>query len=208
MLEELIPLWKFTDFNEALQALALDEPRNPSHRYRLYESTVFSALSTLTNTQVSLFLPQLVQAFHRLTIYEAYFPDPEPEMSSCTGWMANYLIGRALEDVQVGNDLYWYLRVSSKAKQELREGIDNVFARLLGSFLGRLSQVKLPLARCIAFDGQSEEGKNRSMEYLREEELFGQISKLGNQVKASKTTRPQKVSLLLSYLFLDFIRLG
>lgn len=187
IVQGLVERWAPLAAHQVLELLAIKPPLDEGHRRMVWDTVVRPALLT-QEAAFKPFLPQLVQVFLTLLDLKGRSYDFYPDMLSAdpVNFFVAYLIKLATEDAALGTQLFWHLRVASRHFQSRGAAGENVFAKLQGMFLGSLSQ--------------RAGGPQASEHYYQQVELFGKLEDLLKAVKRQKSTREQKLAVIMDDL--------
>lgn len=169
---QLLPRWTEIDVDDALELLG---PTVINPAVRAY---AVDRLRKADDEELLVYLLQLVQAL-KFEHVDAETPENTAQDSS----LARFLISRAVNNLQLGNFLHWFLMVecddqSPGQAPEHRK----LFAKVEFDFMTEL--MKIP------------EGQDRRQLLLRQGELITVLSKISKDVRFSKEDRIRKIERL------------
>lgn len=170
---QLLPRWTEIDVDDALELLG---PTVINPAVRAY---AVDRLRKADNEELLVYLLQLVQALK----FEHVDADETPEDTAQDSSLARFLISRAVNNLQLGNFLHWYLMVecddqSPGQAPEHRK----LFAKVEYDFMTSLVQI--------------EGGQERRKILLRQGELIAVLSKISKDIRFSKEDRIRKIERL------------
>ncbi|ODQ54993.1 phosphatidylinositol 3-kinase [Saitoella complicata NRRL Y-17804] len=170
---ELLPRWSSIDVDDALELLG------PSFTNVAVRSYAVQRLQKSDDEEILLYLLQLVQAlkFENIPV-DAKDKDGKGEQASS---LADFLVGRAVENEILGIHFHWYLMVECEDRSKGR-----LFAKVAHQFMTTL--VKRP------------DGKERRSVLKRQAGLVADLAQLSQSLRSSKDGRPKKIEKLRHYL--------
>ncbi|PSS34047.1 hypothetical protein PHLCEN_2v1951 [Hermanssonia centrifuga] len=173
--EELLPQWTEIDIDDALELLG---PNTVDSRVRAF---AVKQLSRADDDELLLYLLQLVQALK----FESTANDQRSARSTSSAisyddsGLADFLIGRAVRNLILGNRFHWYLMVEVALE-------DRIMAKMYGRVVYKFMQKMLEL----------ENGAERRDLMRRQGELIDTLAKRAKDLRTSKDPRPKKIEKL------------
>jgi phosphatidylinositol 3-kinase len=174
----ILSKWTSIDVDDALELLG---PTFYSAEVRAY---AVDRLRKAHDDELLLYLLQLVQA---LKFEQPVSEDLEISEDSSDSSLANFLISRAIENFNLGNNLHWYLIVEC----EDRGPQDSPDARKL------YAKVEYDFMTAL---NKTPEGKLQRTVLRRQAELITLLSKISRDIRSSSVDRPRKLENLKKFL--------
>ncbi|KAL4247958.1 Phosphatidylinositol 3-kinase VPS34 [Abortiporus biennis] len=177
--EELLPQWTEIDIDDALELLG---PSTVDSRVRAF---AVKQLNRADDDELLLYLLQLVQALK----FESAASDQRSarSISSAISYddsgLADFLIGRAVRNMILGNRFHWYLMVEVAME-------DRLMAKMYGKVVFKFMQKIL----------ESDNGAERRDIMRRQGELVDVLAKRAKELRTSKDPRPKKIDKLRAFL--------
>ncbi|KAI0784446.1 atypical/PIKK/PI3K protein kinase [Abortiporus biennis] len=177
--EELLPQWTEIDIDDALELLG---PSTVDSRVRAF---AVKQLNRADDDELLLYLLQLVQALK----FESAASDQRSarSISSAISYddsgLADFLIGRAVRNLILGNRFHWYLMVEVAME-------DRLMAKMYGKVVFKFMQKIL----------ESDNGAERRDIMRRQGELVDILAKRAKELRTSKDPRPKKIDKLRAFL--------
>ncbi|KAH8100166.1 atypical/PIKK/PI3K protein kinase [Cristinia sonorae] len=177
--EELLPQWTEIDIDDALELLG---PGTVDSRVRAF---AVKQLNRADDDELLLYLLQLVQGLK----FESTASDQRSARSTSSAvsyddsGLADFLIGRAVRNLILGNRFYWYLMVEVALEDRV---MAKMYGRVVYKFMGKILEV--------------ENGAERRDVMRRQGELIESLSKRAKELRMSKDPRPKKIDKLRAFL--------
>ncbi|KII89648.1 hypothetical protein PLICRDRAFT_158734 [Plicaturopsis crispa FD-325 SS-3] len=177
--EELLPQWTEIDTDDALELLG---PGTVDSRVRAF---AVRQLSRADDDELLLYLLQLVQALK----FESTASDQRSSRSTTSAisyddsGLADFLIARGVQNLPLGNRLYWYLMVEVALEDRM---MAKMYGRVVFKFMNKILE--------------SENGSERRDLMRRQGVLIDTLAKRAKELRTSKDPRPKKIEKLRSLL--------
>ncbi|THH27396.1 hypothetical protein EUX98_g6791 [Antrodiella citrinella] len=169
--EELLPQWTEIDIDDALELLG--------------PGTVDSRVRAFAVKQLNRADDDLVQALK----FESTASDQRSARSTSSAisyddsGLADFLIGRAVRNLILGNRFYWYLMVEVSLEDRI---MAKMYGRVVYKFMGKILE--------------AENGVERRDVMRRQGELIETLGKRAKDIRTSKDPRPKKIDKLRAFL--------
>ncbi|KAK0480262.1 atypical/PIKK/PI3K protein kinase [Armillaria novae-zelandiae] len=177
--EELLPQWTEIDTDDALELLG---PGTVDSRVRAF---AVKQLNRADDDELLLYLLQLVQALK----FESAASDTRSSrsVSSAISYddsgLTDFLISRGVQNLILGNRLYWYLMVEVALEDKV---ISKMYGRVVFKFMNKILE--------------SPDGSNRRELMRRQGQLVETLAKRAKELRTSKDPRPKKIEKLRSII--------
>ncbi|KAL1751342.1 kinase-like domain-containing protein [Schizophyllum commune] len=177
--EELLPQWTEIDIDDALELLG---PSTVDSRVRAF---AVKQLMRADDDELLLYLLQLVQALK----FESAANDSRSTRSTTTAisyddsGLSDFLIGRGVQNLILGNRLYWYLMVEVALEDRV---MAKMYGRVVYKFMKKVTE--------------SPDGSERRELIRRQGVLVETLAKRAKELRMSKDPRPKKIEKLRAIL--------
>ncbi|KAH7927966.1 putative atypical/PIKK/PI3K protein kinase [Leucogyrophana mollusca] len=177
--EELLPMWTEVDTDDALELLG---PGTVDSRVRAF---AVKQLNRADDEELLLYLLQLVQALK----FESAASDQRSTRSTTSAisyddsGLTDFLIARGVQNLILGNRLYWYLMVEVALEDRV---VAKMYGRVVFKFLNKILE--------------SENGSERRELMRRQGILVETLAKRAKEIRTSKDPRPKKIEKLRSFI--------
>ncbi|KAF5367144.1 hypothetical protein D9758_004029 [Tetrapyrgos nigripes] len=177
--EELLPQWTEIDTDDALELLG---PGTVDSRVRAF---AVRQLTRADDEELLLYLLQLVQALK----FESAASDQRSSRSATNAisyddsGLTDFLIARGVQNLVLGNRLYWYLMVEVALEDKV---VSKMYGRVVFKFMNKILE--------------SNNGSERRELLRRQGQLVETLAKRAKELRTSKDPRPKKIEKLRSAL--------
>ncbi|TRM64867.1 kinase-like domain-containing protein [Schizophyllum amplum] len=177
--EELLPQWTEIDIDDALELLG---PSTVDSRVRAF---AVKQLMRADDDELLLYLLQLVQALK----FESAASDTRSTRSTTTAisyddsGLSDFLIGRGVQNLVLGNRLYWYLMVEVALEDRV---MAKMYGRVVFKFMKKITEAS--------------DGSERRELIRRQGLLVETLAKRAKELRMSKDPRPKKIEKLRALL--------